>query len=64
MRCTESFASLETQFGDEGHGINRAPLSPSVLGRLPAHENNGIQRKNEPKTRSAVALTSCFRKSR
>ena len=42
MRWAESSASLETQFGDEGHGANREAFTPRLLGRVPAHENNGI----------------------
>jgi hypothetical protein len=45
MRCAESSASLETQFGDEGRAIKRAALNPRVVGRRPAHENNGIKVK-------------------
>jgi hypothetical protein len=38
-------SSLETQFGDAGHGASRASLTPRVLGRCPAQEKSDMRMK-------------------
>lgn len=43
----ESLASLDTQFGDEGHGASRDALTPRFDGRVPAQENNGMAIKSQ-----------------
>lgn len=58
IECDESTASLETQLGDEGQDVKRDDSIPRLVGRFPAHENNGIDSKRAPRIGSATALTT------
>jgi hypothetical protein len=59
MRCVESPASLETQFGDAGHGASLKSLIPRFVGRVPAQENNGITITATAMIRCAAVFTLC-----
>src|SRR5687768_1680349 len=59
IECTASpsRSSLDTQFGDDGHGASRESLTPRLLGRVPAQEKSAMRIKPAKRNRSVELRT-------